>query len=228
MKRNAGTARVFSFGIGTSVNRFLLDGMARAGRGEVQYILDEQDAAGAAERFYERVRTPVLTDVKLDFGDLQGRRRCIRKQIPDLFSSTPIVVKGQYKEAGQGTITLRGKTGEGQVRAEDRRRPARRRAEERRAGPAVGPGQGRRPDEPGPGGRPARPARTRRMKEEILGLGLRFQLADAVHQLRGGGGKAGGSQGRQAETVAVPVEMPEGVSYEGVFGHWTGQVPAGS
>jgi len=31
-------ARVFSFGIGGSVNRFLLDKMAEHGRGEVEYV----------------------------------------------------------------------------------------------------------------------------------------------------------------------------------------------
>jgi hypothetical protein len=64
VKRSAGVARVFAIGAGTSVNRFLLEGIARAGRGEVQFLLNERDAAGVAERFYERVRTPVLTDVK--------------------------------------------------------------------------------------------------------------------------------------------------------------------
>jgi len=70
VKRNAGTARVFAFGIGTSVNRYLLDGIARAGRGEVHYVLSRSETFGAAERFHERIRTPVLTDVRLDFGDL--------------------------------------------------------------------------------------------------------------------------------------------------------------
>ncbi|MHC4179266.1 MAG: hypothetical protein ACYSWU_17270 [Planctomycetota bacterium] len=168
VKQNAGIARVFSFGIGRSVNRFLLDGIARAGRGEVHYILDESQATGAAERFYERVRTPVLTDIKLDFGDLEVTE-LYPGQIPDLFSSKPVVVKGQYKEGGKGTITLRGKTGEGkferkiavtlpEVRAEDRSHPARGGADERGAGLALGPGEGRPSDAQGPCRHPARPA----------------------------------------------------------------------
>src|SRR5690606_23313361 len=69
VKANAKTTRVFSFGIGNSTNRYLLDGMAKAGRGEVEYVLLNADADAAAKRFAERIRTPVLTDVELTFSD---------------------------------------------------------------------------------------------------------------------------------------------------------------
>src|SRR5262249_14339175 len=52
-------ARVFSFGIGSSVNRFLLDKMAEAGRGEVEYVSLNDDGSAAAKRFHERVRNPL-------------------------------------------------------------------------------------------------------------------------------------------------------------------------
>ena len=215
VRQNAGTARVFSFGIGTSVNRFLLDGMARAGRGEVHYILSQQQANGAAERFYERVRMPVLTDVEMDFGDL-AIDEVYPKRIPDLFSSTPVVVKGRYEQGGKGTITLRGTTGEGPFQREievrlPRNEPkddvlaslwARAKVEHLMDGDMAGI-QRRDPD----------PA----VEEEILGLGLRYQLLTqytsfvAVEHLRI-------TEGGKSRTVAVPVEMPEGVSHEGVFG----------
>jgi Ca-activated chloride channel homolog len=215
VKRNAGIARVFSFGIGHSVNRYLLDGIARAGRGEVHYILDERGVPGAAERFQERVRSPVLTDVKLDFGGL-AVAELYPRQIPDLFSSTPIVVKGQYKQAGKGTITLSGKTGTGrferkitvELPAEEAKNDvlaplwARAKIEELMNRDLAAVQEGR----PNPAA-----------KEEILGLGLRFQLLTqftsfvAVEETIT-------TAGGQPKTVAVPVEMPEGVSYEGIFG----------
>jgi Ca-activated chloride channel family protein len=52
-------ARVFAFGIGSSVNRFLLDKMAEVGNGEVEYVSLQDDGSKAAKRFYERVRTPL-------------------------------------------------------------------------------------------------------------------------------------------------------------------------
>ena len=72
-------------------------------------------ATGAAERFYERVRTPVLTDVEIDFGGL-AVEELYPAVVPDLFSAKPVVVKGRYKTAGQGTITLKGNTGEGRLK----------------------------------------------------------------------------------------------------------------
>jgi len=220
VKRNAGTARVFSFGIGRSVNRYLLDGMARAGRGEVHYILDERQADGSAERFYERVRSPVLTDVELDFGGLEVTQ-LYPPRVPDLFSSTPVIVKGQYKKGGRGTITLRGKTGEGDFeRKIDVTLPEKEPANEvlaplwARAKVADLMQQnlaGVQRGQPDPA-----------MKEEILGLGLRFQLLTqftsfvAVEHLRI-------TEGGKVRTVPVPVEMPEGVSYDGVFGRASGK-----
>lgn len=51
-------------------------------------------ATGAAERFYERERTPVLTDIELDFGGLAVEGP-YPSQVPDPSSSTPVVVKGR-------------------------------------------------------------------------------------------------------------------------------------
>ncbi len=63
-------ARVFAFGIGTSVNRFLLDGMAHAGRGAVDYVTLAENADEASKRFYERVHSPLLTDVSVEWNGL--------------------------------------------------------------------------------------------------------------------------------------------------------------
>ena len=64
-------ARIFSFGIGSSVNRFLLDKMAQAGRGEVEYVALNDDGSAAAKRFHERVQNPLLTDIEVDWGGLK-------------------------------------------------------------------------------------------------------------------------------------------------------------
>src|SRR6266446_4085314 len=63
-------ARVFAFGIGSSVNRFLLDGMAKYGRGEVEYVALSDDGSAAARRFHERVRNPLLTDISIDWNGM--------------------------------------------------------------------------------------------------------------------------------------------------------------
>lgn len=215
VKKNAGTARVFAFGIGRSVNRFLLDGMAAAGRGEVQYILDESQAKGAGERFYERVRWPVLTDIVVDFGDLKVSE-VYPPRVPDLFAARPVVVVAQYREGGQGTLTLTGRTGAGPFerkipvtlpgeRPENRELAstwARRKIDHLMQQDFAGIQQGN----PNPA-----------LKEEILGLGLRYRLLTQFTSFVAVE-KVTVTAGGQPRTVAVPVEMPQGVSYEGVFG----------
>ena len=101
-------ARVFSFGIGSSVNRALLDKMALEGKGEVEYVGLQDDGSKAAKRFYERVRTPLLTDLSIDWngmpvGDVYPGR------LTDLFSAKPVILHGRYKKGASGTIKLKGK-----------------------------------------------------------------------------------------------------------------------
>ena len=63
-------ARVFSFGIGTAVNRFLLTKMAEEGHGDVEFVTAPGEAQAAADRFYERVHSPVLTNIAIDWNGL--------------------------------------------------------------------------------------------------------------------------------------------------------------
>jgi Ca-activated chloride channel family protein len=108
-------ARVFSFGIGNSVNRFLLDKMAEQGRGEAAYVFlnrgdqkDAEAAAAAAKRFYERVRSPLLTDISVDWNGLPVED-VYPNRPPDLFGARPLYITGRYTRAASGVIRLRGK-----------------------------------------------------------------------------------------------------------------------
>src|SRR5215510_2104248 len=101
-------ARVFSFGIGSSVNRFLLDKMAEAGRGEVEYVALTDDGSAAAKRFHERVRNPLMTDIEVDWSGLPVAD-VYPKRIPDLFSAKPLILTGRYTAGARGTIRLKGK-----------------------------------------------------------------------------------------------------------------------
>ena len=101
-------ARVFAFGIGGSVNRFLLDNMAKYGRGEVEYVGLNDDGSAAAKRFHERVRNPLLTDVSVDWNGM-AVSDVYPKTIPDLFSAKPVILTGRYAGDGKGVIRLKGK-----------------------------------------------------------------------------------------------------------------------
>ena len=102
------TARVFGFGIGSSVNKFLLDKMSEYGRGEVEYVALNDDGSAAARRFHERVRNPLLTDITVDWNGLPVSD-VYPQRIPDLFGAKPVILTGRYTSAGHGVIRLKGK-----------------------------------------------------------------------------------------------------------------------
>jgi Ca-activated chloride channel family protein len=101
-------ARVFSFGIGDSVNRYLLDKIAQEGNGEHEYVGLNDDGSKAARRFYERVRTPILTDISIDWG-ATAVSDLYPGKVPDLFSAKPVIIQGRYLKPASGTIRLKGK-----------------------------------------------------------------------------------------------------------------------
>jgi len=103
-------ARVFGFGIGSSVNRHLMDQMSLNGRGEVEYVGLQDDGSAAAKRFHQRVQTPLLTDITLAFNGV-AVDDVYPKRVPDLFSAKPVVVSGRFANAGRGILVVRGKMG---------------------------------------------------------------------------------------------------------------------
>jgi Ca-activated chloride channel family protein len=91
----AGAARVFSIGVGSAPNRFLLDGIARLGRGAAAYLEPDDGASHMMEKFFERISHPAMTDLQLDSGMLYITEVFPRK-IPDLFVGRPITVSGRF------------------------------------------------------------------------------------------------------------------------------------
>jgi Ca-activated chloride channel homolog len=105
-------ARVFSFGIGTAVNRFLLTKMAEEGHGDVEFVTAPEEAQAAADRFYERVHSPVLTNIAIDWHGLPVTD-VYPKDVRDLFSAKPIIITGRYSGTPAGKITIKGYQGTG-------------------------------------------------------------------------------------------------------------------
>jgi Ca-activated chloride channel family protein len=112
IRDHLGEANVFSFGIGSSVNRHLMEGIAKAGQGEPFIVLDEKTGEEAAAKFRAYVEQPVLTHVavKMDGFDAYDVEPEV---IPDVFAQRPVIVFGKYKGAPTGTITLTGESGRG-------------------------------------------------------------------------------------------------------------------
>ncbi len=106
--KHVGTARLFSFGVGSAVNRFLLEEMATVGRGAVQVVRPDEDTQAAVSRFERRVGAPLLSDITLDWGTL-AVADVTPHAVPDLFAGQPLVVTGHYGRAASGTLRVHGK-----------------------------------------------------------------------------------------------------------------------
>jgi Ca-activated chloride channel family protein len=105
-------ANVYSFGIGSGVNRYLVEGIAKAGLGEPFVVIKPELAQKEAARLRKYVEAPVLTDVGVSFEGFDAYD-VEPKAIPDVLADRPIVVFGKYRGKPRGAAVVRGVTGEG-------------------------------------------------------------------------------------------------------------------
>lgn len=110
VKGSVGTANLFPFGIGRSVNRALIEGLARAGGAEPFVVTHAGEATQAAQRFQQYVSSPVLTHAQVAFDgfeafDVQPAR------VPDVFAQRPVVIMGKYDGNARGLVHLTGTAG---------------------------------------------------------------------------------------------------------------------
>lgn len=112
IRNNNDKANTFAFGIGSSVNRFLIEGIANAGMGEPLIVLNEDQANKEAEKFREYINNPVLTQVKKEFSgfDVYDVEPVT---IPDVLAERPVIIYGKYRGTAKGNITIKGHTGKG-------------------------------------------------------------------------------------------------------------------
>jgi Ca-activated chloride channel family protein len=105
-------ANLFAFGIGTSVNRALIEGLARAGRGEPFVVLKPAKAAAEAERLRAYIEQPVLAHVGVAFEGFHATEVSPAK-LPDLLARRPVVLFGKYQGDPGGQVRVTGYQGGG-------------------------------------------------------------------------------------------------------------------
>jgi Ca-activated chloride channel family protein len=205
--RRLGPSRIFSFGIGSAVNRYLLDHMAKAGHGAVAYLGPRDSAAQIMEDFFSRISHAALTDLRIDWGGLHVSE-VFPAALPDLFVGRPVIVTGRFAGAPTGEIRVNGLAGESPVQV---------------ALPAAAGGEGASTD----GALPSVWARMkiaeladqsayvpdRELLDEIKRVALDYGLlspftafvaVDSTQRTRGSEGT----------TVPVAIPVPEGVNYK--------------
>jgi len=109
---NAGKADFFPFGIGSAVNRYLIEGIAKTGQGEAFIVTDEDEAEKTAKQFQTYIQSPVMTDIQVQFEgfDAYDVEPAV---LPTLFAQKPIVLLGKWRGEPDGAVTITGKTGNG-------------------------------------------------------------------------------------------------------------------
>ncbi len=211
VRSRVGNARLYALGVGTSVNHYLLENMALEGRGQVLYLRPGEDVAPAIARFYDQVRSPVMTRLSIDWGGLDVID-AYPAEPPDVFAGHPVLVTARYKTAGKATVRVTGLI-----------------AGERVSIPVAVSLPDRDPANPALRSLWARQAIEERMRKmlqgevpalvkEVIALSVKNRVLSQYTAFVAVERKARTGERGDPVKVEVPVEMPKDVSFEGVFG----------
>jgi len=212
VRRNLSRANLFAFGIGTSVNRALIEGLARAGQGEPFVVQDATTASVEARRFLAMIEAPLMNRVSVKFEGLDAYD-VTPVAIPDLFARRPLVVFGKWRGEAGGAVVIEGMTARG---------PERSRLAVDPAAASVNTGALRylwarhriaelSDQELMSGGGEER--------EAILGLGLKYNLLTKYTSFIAVDRIVRVKDPDSTRTVDQPLPLPEGVSELAVGGH---------
>jgi Ca-activated chloride channel family protein len=220
VQKHRGSSRIFTFGIGNSVNRYLIEAMSVEGRGDHEIITLNADADAALQRFIQRTDAPILTDIVVSFEGV-GTRDLLPRFIPDVFSEKPVIIKGRYDKPGNGFVVVKGKLG---GRPWSNRYPVRF-PDTGNSGSAIGSLWAREKvkdlelqDQMQRWWSESAPKRDDKFYEDaITNLALDFGIMTKYTSFVAVDQRVTNSSGT-SETIRVPVEMADGVTYEGIFG----------
>lgn len=203
--------RLYSFGVGSSVNRFLINRLAEVGRGIARVVRHDEPAEEVAEKFFVQINNPVLTQIEIEWKGYGKSPDIYPMPAPDLFAEQPLVLFGRKQDAVGGELQVSGIAAGGETYqqkfqidfAED-------------GSVAVAQLWGRQ-----------------RIKyltnqmfdyekkskvEAVTETALTYQLLSEYTAFVAVSEEVRVEPGGKRVSVEVPVEMPEGVSYEGIFG----------
>lgn len=218
IRKNLDKANFFAFGIGTSVNRYLIEGMAHAGSGMPFVITKPEGAAAEADRFRQYVSNPVLSHIKSSFKGFDAYD-VEPLTVPDVFAERPVIIFGKYRGTPQGIIEIRGTSGSGDFSSRLNVADAKPLESNLALRYLWARERIRNLDDMGAFGNPDE------QKELITQLGLKYNLLTRYtsfvaidNQVRNAGGSSA--------TIQQPLPLPEGVSNNAVGGVMTCSAPA--
>ncbi|MBD1884200.1 VIT domain-containing protein [Microcoleus vaginatus] len=219
--------RLYSFGVGGSVNRFLINRLAEVGRGTSQVIRQDEPSAEAAEKFFREINSPVLTNIQISWEGMGEKPQIYPIAPPDLFASGPLVLFGKKTDRANGQLRIRGTLAGGkayeQVLPVNFAQSGGRQRESTSVAagatdfgnPAVAQlwGRSRIKDLMNQmfGGE------TKSLVEAVTNTALTYRLMSEYTAFVAVSEEVRVEADGTRRRVQVPVELPQGVSYEGIF-----------
>jgi Ca-activated chloride channel family protein len=111
IRKNLGEANFFTFGIGSSVNRYLIEGLAHVGMGIPFVVTNESEAEPLAAKFRNYIQNPVLTKINIHYNGFETYD-VEPLSVPDVLAERPVIVYGKWRGNATGSIELTGKSGD--------------------------------------------------------------------------------------------------------------------
>ena len=100
--------RLFTFGVGDDVDTFLLDQLNQTLNGTGAYVRPDERIDEEVSNLYNKISSPVLTNLELNFGDMRVEDFYPSEPLPDLFLGSQLIIAGRYFGSGTATIKLTG------------------------------------------------------------------------------------------------------------------------
>lgn len=204
--------RLYSFGVGSSVNRYLVDRLAEVGRGVSRVVRQDEPTEAVAEDFFQKLNNPVLTNIEVNWDGSGVKPEVYPLAPPDLFANQPLVLFGRKSDGATGALRIRGTVAGGKryekVLPVDFRQGD--------SNPAIAQLWGR--------------ARIKDLMTQMVGgettsgveavtnTALSYRLLSQYTAFVAVSEEVRVEPDGTSRRVQVPVELPEGVSYEGIFG----------
>lgn len=100
--------RLFDFGVGYDVNTRLLNKLSESHHGTSQYLEPGENLETALSSFYDKIKSPVLSDVNIAYNGITVKDTYPR-QVKDVFAGSQVLLLGRYKGSGQANVVVSGK-----------------------------------------------------------------------------------------------------------------------
>ncbi|OUL29549.1 VIT domain-containing protein [Nostoc sp. 106C] len=207
---NPGT-RLYSFGAGSSVNRFLLNRIAELGRGIARIIRHDELVNEVVDKFFRQINNPVLANINLQWEGDGASPEMYPSTPPDLFAEQPLVLFGRKPDSHVGKLHITGIAAGG-----TRYQQTFNLNFDKTGNPAIAQlwGRSRIKDLMNQ----MVSGETKVGVEAVTDTALTYQLLSQYTAFVAVSDDVRVNPTEGSVSVQVPVEMPEGISYQGIFG----------